>query len=128
MKQKNVSRRAFMINGASTVALGTVASAAVASGTMKKAADAAAIEAKDLVKEDNPLAKGLKYVMDATKAPERKTDRAGVKAADQFCEGCQLFTMPTTLKGTKEGVGKCQMIPTGYVKSKGWCNSWIKKA
>jgi hypothetical protein len=39
----------------------------------------------------------------------------------QNCEGCQLYT------ASSEGLGKCQLIPAGYVKASGWCASWAAK-
>lgn len=77
----------------------------------------------NLVKESDPLPKGLGYVHDATKA--QRTDKAGTKAAEQLCSNCQFYMKNGELD--KEEVGKCQIIPNGVVKAKGWCKSWIKK-
>lgn len=78
----------------------------------------------DLVKETDPLPKGLGYVHDATKA--ERADKAGTKAADQHCSNCQFYIKEADMLD-KEEVGKCQIIPNGVVKAKGWCKSWIKK-
>jgi hypothetical protein len=88
------------------------------------AAPAAAAGALELVKEDDPLPKGLGYMHDSTKAP--RVDKAGTKAADQLCLNCQFYTKAGEIN--KEEVGKCQLFPKGVVKSNGWCKSWIKKA
>jgi hypothetical protein len=96
-------------------------------GDTKAAAPApkapAAGGALELVKEDDPLPKGLGYVHDATKAV--RADKAGTKGADQLCSNCQFYVKSGELN--KEEVGKCQLFPKGVVKAKGWCKSWIKK-
>lgn len=78
----------------------------------------------ELVKESDPLPKGLGYLHDATKAT--RPDKAGTKGDSQLCLNCQFYTK----SGEKDGeeVGKCQLFPKGLVKGKGWCKSWIKKA
>lgn len=84
----------------------------------------AAAGALELVKEDDPLPKGLGYMHDSTKAP--RVDKAGTKAAEQHCANCQFYAKAGEIN--KEEVGKCQLFPKGVVKSNGWCKSWIKKA
>lgn len=90
------------------------------------ASPAAAVPAGalELVKESDPLPKGLGYLEDATKA-DRK-DKAGTKAADQLCSNCQFYVKAGEIE--KKEVGKCQLFPKGVVTAKGWCKSWIKKA
>lgn len=109
---------------AGTAALvGTRALAADKKAATPSAAGTPAAGALELVKEDDPLPKGLGYKHDATKAA--RTDKAGVKGSDQFCQNCQFYAKAGEL--AKEEVGKCQLFPKGVVKAKGWCKSWIKK-
>ena len=89
-------------------------------GTAQNTAPATNLE---LVKETDPLPKGLGYVADAKKG-DRK-DKAGTKAADQTCLNCQFYTKAGVVD--KAEVGKCQLFPKGVVKAEGWCKSWIKK-
>ena len=55
--------------------------------------------------------------IDYKKYPQRKKP----DAKNQFCESCAFYTK------LNEGWGKCQMITTGAVSSKGWCGSYQKK-
>jgi hypothetical protein len=65
--------------------------------------------------EDDPAAKSLKYVHDATKS-ERPDD-------SQFCHNCQYF------KGEGEtGWGPCDIFPGKSVNAEGWCSTWAEKA
>lgn len=73
----------------------------------------------------NPIAKALKYVH-STKDAKGKADKMGIKAADQKCNNCQLYTKAGEIKG--EEVGNCSMIAGVQVKGEGWCVSWVKSA
>jgi hypothetical protein len=131
---KNPARRNFLktismgfgamvfFGAARSVAKAEPAKAKPAAAPAAPAAPAAG--ALELVKEDDPLPKGLGYLHDATKAT--RVDKAGTKAADQTCLNCQFYTKAGEVN--KEEVGKCQLFPKGVVKAKGWCKSWIKKA
>jgi len=89
--------------GAVLVSLSSVASGAVL------AADA------PLVSTDDPTAKALKYVSDASKTPDAK---AGSK-----CATCALY------QGAADAPqGPCLLFPGKAVKATGWCSSWVKKA
>jgi hypothetical protein len=67
------------------------------------------------VSEDDPMAKGVKYVHDATKS-ERPD-------GSQVCHNCMYF------KGTASaGWGPCDIFPGKAVNANGWCNVWSKKA
>ncbi|MEZ4741820.1 MAG: high-potential iron-sulfur protein [Bdellovibrionota bacterium] len=130
--EKSVTRRDFILGGLCVTACTTAASLmskqAFAAGKEADEKKGEVIEASKLVPADNPMAQALKYSHDAAKSKFRTADKAGVKAKDQFCHNCQLFVATGTLKGSKDTVGKCQILPTGYVKGDGWCNSWVKKA
>ena len=81
----------------------------------------AAAEAQDLphLTEDDPTAKALKYVADATKAS--RADKLGVAAGQQLCSNCQFVQAPA-------GAWRpCQLFPGKAVAEKGWCMSWAPK-
>jgi High potential iron-sulfur protein len=68
-----------------------------------------------LVTEDDPTAKALKYVPDASKASAAKPG--------SHCGNCQLY------QGTAGSAqGGCQLFPGKQVKSAGWCSSWTPKS
>jgi len=60
---------------------------------------------------DDPAAKAVKYVEDATKAKRA--------AADNTCANCGLYTGKTGDKA-----GPCQIFPGKRVVAAGWCSSW----
>jgi hypothetical protein len=139
-----LDRREFVMKGLTVSAVGSFvalaagriyaqpATPAAAPAVTPPAAPAAVptteIDAGKLLPDNNPLVIALKYTPDAAKAELRKAPRQGVEAKDQFCSNCQLYKAAGILKGTKEELGVCQMIPGGNVKAAGWCNSWVKKA
>jgi hypothetical protein len=68
-----------------------------------------------LVTADDPTAKALKYVSDASKAPDAKPGST--------CATCQLY------QGTAGSAqGGCLLFPGKAVKASGWCSSWTAKA
>jgi hypothetical protein len=90
------------------VALGVVLMPIAASLTAARAADA------PLVAADDPMAKALKYVGDASKAADAKP---GSK-----CANCTLYQ-----GAAGSAQGGCQLFPGKSVKSAGWCSSWTAK-
>jgi hypothetical protein len=67
-----------------------------------------------LVTEDDPTAKALKYVPDASKA-------SGAKPGSH-CGDCKLF------QGAANATqGPCLLFPGKAVKATGWCSSWTAK-
>lgn len=67
-----------------------------------------------LVSPDDPTAKALKYVADASKAPDAKP---GSK-----CGNCKLY------QGAADDTqGGCLLFPGKAVKAAGWCTSWTAK-
>ena len=68
-----------------------------------------------LVTADDPTAKALKYVNDASQAPDAK---AGSK-----CATCQLYQ-----GAANSAQGGCLLFPGKAVKAAGWCSSWTAKA
>lgn len=69
---------------------------------------------------DDPQAKALQYVHDATQA--NRTDKGGVAASEQFCSNCQFIQ-------ASEGEWRpCQIFPGKAVNENGWCVSWVHKA
>ena len=70
--------------------------------------------------ENDPTAKALKYVSDATKAT--RVDKAGTPAANQHCANCQFIQ-------AAEGEWRpCSLFPGKAVNANGWCASWTLKA
>jgi hypothetical protein len=75
---------------------------------------AAVADDMPLVGADDPTAKALKYVSDASKAPEAK---AGSK-----CANCSLY------QGAADSAqAGCLLFPGKSVKASGWCSSWTAK-
>ena len=67
-----------------------------------------------LVTADDAAAKALKYVPDASKAPDAKP---GSK-----CGNCSLY------QGAADSAqGGCLLFPGKAVKATGWCSSWTAK-
>jgi hypothetical protein len=73
-----------------------------------------------MVNENDPQAKALGYVEDAT-----KTDKTKYKqyAPGQICSNCSLWQG----KATDPAAG-CALFPGKQVANKGWCSAWVKKA
>lgn len=67
-----------------------------------------------LVTSDDPTAKALKYVSDASKSPDAKP---GSK-----CANCSLYQ-----GAAGSAQGGCLLFPGKAVKSSGWCASWTVK-
>jgi hypothetical protein len=67
-----------------------------------------------LVAADDPTAKALKYVNDASQAPDAK---AGSK-----CANCSFYQ--GAAGSTQAG---CALFPGKAVKAPGWCMSWTAK-
>jgi len=105
-----------------SVVLASTGALAQTAATDAPKAPAAAAPALKLVPETDATAKALGYSPDATTA--KRVKRGAVEAKDQFCSSCQMYTKSGTI-GSDE-VGKCLMLPSGAVKAKGWCNSWVK--
>jgi hypothetical protein len=68
------------------------------------------------VSEDDPAAKGLGYVHDATKStnPKRKPD--------QFCHNCNL------VRSDSGELRQCAIFPGKGVNENGWCSAWVLKS
>lgn len=114
--EKNISRRRFI--GA---ALAAAALAPVAGRGILNVAHAGELPQ---VSEDDPTAKALGYVHDASSVDVSKfPKRAGDAGASQFCHSCNLYQ-------AAEGAewGKCSIFPGKLVKGEGWCNAWVAKA
>ncbi|EKJ86652.1 high potential iron-sulfur protein [Leptospira meyeri] len=74
------------------------------------------------VSESDPTAKALGFHQDAKQTdfklyPERK--EPGSK--NQFCIHCAQFTK------IDENWGKCNIISSGLVSTKGWCSAWSQR-
>jgi hypothetical protein len=64
---------------------------------------------------DDPTAKALNYVEDASKA-------GAPHQPGQLCANCNFF------HGGATGYGPCELFPGKAVNAKGWCNGYAKKA
>jgi hypothetical protein len=101
MKQVNESRRQLLRNVAVGVALLPLANLRTA-------------QAAPLVTADDPTAKALKYVSDASKAPDAKPG--------SHCGVCRLY------QGAANSTqGGCLLFPGKDVMATGWCASWTAK-
>ena len=76
------------------------------------------VRAADLppVSEDDPAAKGLAYVHDATKATDPK------RKPDQFCKNCNL------IRSDSGEWRQCAIFPGKGVNENGWCTAWVLKS
>jgi hypothetical protein len=99
------SRRRLLKRVSLGVALAPIA------GTALRSAWAANLP---LVTEDDPTAKALKYVSDASKA-------SGAKPGSH-CGDCKLFQ-----GAAGAAQGPCLLFPGKDVKATGWCSSWTAK-
>ena len=67
---------------------------------------------------DDPTAKALKYVEDASLASGR-VDKMGVAGADQLCSNCRFYSQPN------DGWGPCALFQNRLVAGNGWCTGWV---
>ncbi len=104
MKENSNSRRRFLVKAAV---------AATALPLMAHLGTQPAQAALPKLPLDNPQAKSLGYVTDAT-----KTKNPAHKAGSD-CANCQFFTAST---------GACALFAGFSVEPKGWCTAWAKKA
>ena len=76
--------------------------------------------AVEAVSPDDPTAKSLGYVQDASKvlAASNPTYKPG-----QMCANCLQYT---AVAGGAEGT--CVIFSNKLVKSKGWCKVWVPKS
>lgn len=80
--------------------------------------------AADEVTEDDPLAKAMGYVKDASTVDTAKyPKRAGEEGAKQFCHNCQLFAGEADAE-----LAPCSIFQNRLVQGEGWCNAWVAKA
>lgn len=71
--------------------------------------------------EDDPTAKAVGYLHDATMVDTTKYPRrAGEAGSQQFCVNCQLYKA-----GSEDGWGACAIFPGKQVNASGWCNAWV---
>ena len=69
-----------------------------------------------MVSEEEPTAKALHYVADATKSTVRTAKTA-------ICANCLHY------KGAEGAAeGPCALFPGKNVAAAGWCSGWVKKA
>lgn len=68
------------------------------------------------VSEDDPAAKGLGYVHDASKATDPK------RKDNQFCKNCNL------VRSDAGEWRQCAIFPGKGVNENGWCTAWVLKS
>jgi High potential iron-sulfur protein len=90
------------------VALGTVLIPIAGASLKALAAD------MPLVTADDPTAKALKYVSDASKSPDAKPG--------SNCANCTLYQ-----GAAGSAQGGCMLFPGKAVKAMGWCASWTAR-
>ncbi len=120
------SRRTFLKSAAISVGA-MAATAAISSQALaeqKRKSKKAGGDELPLVEPGKGMAAGVKYAHTHAdiKDASVKTDRQGVKWADQNCANCMLYTK------IDDKVGKCTLFANQAVKNTGWCTSWAKKA
>lgn len=73
-------------------------------------------QAEERLSEDDPQAKALEYVHDASasKSPKRKQD--------QFCKNCNL------VQSDSGEWRPCAIFQGKLVNENGWCTAWVKQA
>lgn len=71
---------------------------------------------------DDPTAKALKYVEDATVAT--RTDKMGVAGKDQLCSNCRFYVADAG----EAGWGGCALFQNRLVAGPGWCAGWVPAA
>lgn len=108
-------RRILLLSSLKSIALLTAGAAFANRGV---AADKAQPPAPHVTLDD-PQAKALQYVNDATKAT--RPDKGGTKGADQFCHNCQF------LQGDSGEWRPCQIFAGKEVNENGWCITWTPK-
>lgn len=113
MSAINKTRRDFI-----TLIAGGIAAIPVLNlvGTLR----AEAQELPHVDEANDPTAKALQYVHDATKAA--RVDKAGTPAANQNCANCQL------IQSDSGDWRPCALFPGKAVNANGWCLSWTPKS
>ena len=71
---------------------------------------------------DDPAAKALRYVEDATLAS--RADKMGVAAADQVCQNCRFYVTDDA----SAAWAPCQLFQNRLVAGPGWCAGWVPKS
>jgi hypothetical protein len=69
-----------------------------------------------LLSEDDPAAKGLGYVHDASTSTDPK------RKPNQFCKNCNL------VRSDSGELRQCAIFPGKGVNENGWCTAWVLKS
>ncbi len=118
-----LNRRNFLGLTAATVAAAGLTSVRRFTGSDAWAAEEALPAGAKEVPATDAVAVALGYYADATKVDVKKWKKKGEKGGKtQTCANCVFYT------ASNKTFGKCTMLASGLVRSKGWCNSWQKKA
>lgn len=127
-----MNRRSFFQTA--FTAVGVVALLPVIAGAeeRRRGGGAAAATGLQLVDPNEATAKAVNYVdnIKNVKDAKLKTDRSGVKFAEQHCKGCAFYQKDKEATVAGKKAAPCQMpFAAGKaVSSEGWCTSWAKKS
>ncbi len=108
MSKEMLNRRSFLMTLAATATIGALPAQAFAQGAAK-------------VTPDDPTAKSLGYVEDASKLDPAK--EANFKKGSH-CASCTLFKAAEA----KNGYGPCAIFQGKLVSQNGWCRAYVAKA
>ena len=75
--------------------------------------------AAEKVPVDDPTAKALKYVEDATTAT--RADKMGTPGNEQVCTNCNFYKADPN----NPGWGGCALFRNRLVAGPGWCAGWV---
>lgn len=126
MSDNKMNRRSFFtslakISGAAFIAPAVLSSVFSSEAFAQKKRGAAAPAGDGgslpLISPNDPVAKAVKYVEDAKKAPESKGNN---------CANCSFYAKKETIKGKEAGT--CTIFAGKLVLAEAWCGSWNKKA
>lgn len=120
MNRRDFFSTLVKIAGAAAVAptvLASVFTTSKAHAQKKRGEAPAAGGAMPMVDPKDPVAKAVKYIEDAKKAPESKGNK---------CSTCGFYAKKETRNGKEAGT--CTIFAGKLVYADAWCSSWNKKA
>lgn len=123
MEEQKIGRRKFFRSVAAT---GTLVVGCLAFG-FQRVAEAEVADSLGPLDENDPIAKTLGYINDASKVDTVKwPKKQGPDGARQLCSTCNFY-QGNLKKVDGKDYGKCIIFQNGLVAPGGWCNSWAPK-
>jgi hypothetical protein len=122
MNESNfTSRRSFLKRG-----LICLSTACLVSGLPDFVQYSEAEVTKKALNPEDPVAKGLGYVVDSTKVDSAELAKKGQPdPLKQRCSTCILFKNGgQKVEGAEGEYGDCSIFPMSVVNANGWCKSW----